>query len=324
MTPGKTKILSAAITCLLSSMAITAAALPPPPPAVEITVTDSMSPFDDLLVPFGNITEGSFSNSTVTVTNDGNSELVIGSMALADPLINEFTILNDNCSGQIIIASGSCTFTVSFSPASPGTFSDTFDIPSNDPDEDPVTVTVSGKGLSSAANNPPSSFKLIAPEKNQNALGKTVKLKWEKASDPDGDSVTYDVYVCEDSGLTAGCITATDIALIRNEGVYFAGIGGHGTAALLPGMALFLIGSGIRRKKLLILTVITAAALMVLISCGGGGGTSGGNTKSTVSSDEIVYTLSGLSPATTYYWKVVAADGYGGETDSEVWNFDTL
>ena len=114
-----------------------------PVPVPDITVTDSVAPVDDLDMPFGGITEGTSSGQTVNITNDGNADLMIGTMAAPASL---FEIHSDMCSGKTLSPAQSCTFTVRFSPAAAGIFSDSFDIPSNDPDEAQLTVNVSGTG----------------------------------------------------------------------------------------------------------------------------------------------------------------------------------
>lgn len=114
--------------------------------ATEITVTDSIAPADDLSIPFGDITSGSFSDQTLTVTNDGTADLLLGNIAVADPLVNPFSLVTDTCSGQVLIPSDSCTVTVRFTPSAVAVFSDAFDIPSDDLDENPVTVSLSGTG----------------------------------------------------------------------------------------------------------------------------------------------------------------------------------
>ncbi|MHC4445137.1 MAG: choice-of-anchor D domain-containing protein [Planctomycetota bacterium] len=124
-------------------------------PVPDIDVTDSILPANDLQIPFGNVTMGTSSDQTVTVTNDGNADLILGPLAQADPLAAPCSILNDTCSGQTLIPAASCTFDVRFSPNSTVTFTDSFDIPSNDPDEDPVTVSVSGTGSSPGGGGPP-------------------------------------------------------------------------------------------------------------------------------------------------------------------------
>ena len=137
----------------------------------------------------------------------------------------------------------------------------------------------------------------------------------------DGDTVTYDIYVCEDGNLTIGCITGADIAFLRNDGIYYAGM-------LLSGIVLILRGGVRDRKKILMPAAMIAIAVTLLISCGGGGGGDGSGGAVTPSngggsSNQVSYTVSGLNTGTSYYWKAVAKDGNGGETDSSLWSFDT-
>lgn len=119
----------------------------PATPVPDITVTDSAAPTSDLSVPFGDVTELSFSDQTVTVINDGNADLSIGNIAVADALAVPFTLDADNCTGQTLTPAANCTLTIRFSPPSTGYFSDSFDIPSDDPNENPVTVNVDGTGI---------------------------------------------------------------------------------------------------------------------------------------------------------------------------------
>jgi hypothetical protein len=37
----------------------------------------------------------------------------------------------------------------------------------------------------------------------------------------------------------------------------------------------------------------------------------------------IIHEVTDLDTGATYYWKVVASDNNGGETESEVWSFTT-
>jgi len=108
-------------------------------PKPDISVSPTSLDFGDVLI-------GQSSEQTVTVANNGTGELTLGTIASADPLAQPFAIVSDGCSGGTIPLGGSCTFTVRFAPTSAGDFSDTFDIPSNDPDENPVTVYVAGAG----------------------------------------------------------------------------------------------------------------------------------------------------------------------------------
>ena len=119
-------------------------------PVPKVVVTDSAGQNDDLNVPFGSVTENQTASQTVTVANGGNAALDILQVAMANALLPPFYIVNDNCSNQTVPATplANCTFDVEFRPTVPGTFPESFDIPSNDPDTPSVTVTVSGTGTS--------------------------------------------------------------------------------------------------------------------------------------------------------------------------------
>ncbi len=97
-------------------------------------------------IAFGDAFLNKFSDQTISIQNTGSSNLNIGAIAQANPLSAPFSILNDNCSGAQMTPSQTCTLQVRFSPTSRGGFNDSFDIPSNDPDRNSVTVSISGSG----------------------------------------------------------------------------------------------------------------------------------------------------------------------------------
>ncbi len=109
-------------------------------PEPEIALAPSVADFGEVLVGF-------LSDQIVTVSNEGTDDLTIGTIGGADSLDPPFSIVNDGCSGQTLSPEESCTLTVRFAPTEEGEFNDTFDIPSNDPDENPFTVNISGEGV---------------------------------------------------------------------------------------------------------------------------------------------------------------------------------
>jgi len=119
------------------SINILSSSTPPVPPAINVS-TDNVS--------FGNVVLGLISDQSITVGNTGGSDLVIGQIAQADPLASPFSLVNNLCSGKTLKASQTCTFQVRFSPVTQNVFNDTFDIPSNDPGDNTVSVSVSGNG----------------------------------------------------------------------------------------------------------------------------------------------------------------------------------
>jgi VWFA-related protein len=112
---------------------------PPPSPPADINVSEA-------LVLFGGVVLDHFSDRTISIQNTGSSNLDIGQIAQANPRSEPFSILDDICSGNQLAPSETCTFQIRFLPDTQDSFSDTFDIPSNDPDENPFTVTAGGDG----------------------------------------------------------------------------------------------------------------------------------------------------------------------------------
>jgi len=109
-------------------------------PVADISVNKTQIALGDVVV------DGS-SEETISIQNVGAAGLSIGQIAGANVLSAPFSISADSCSGKQLAPSQTCTLQVRFSPATQGGSSDTFDIPSNDPVKNPVTVTVSGYGL---------------------------------------------------------------------------------------------------------------------------------------------------------------------------------
>ena len=114
--------------------------------------SDNQTPVADISVnktqiALGDVVVDRSSEETISIQNVGAADLSIGQIAGANVLSPPFSISADSCSGKQLAPSQTCTLQVRFSPATQGGGSDTFDIPSNDPVKNPVTVTVSGYGL---------------------------------------------------------------------------------------------------------------------------------------------------------------------------------
>jgi hypothetical protein len=93
---------------------------------------------------FGSVVIGGSSTQTFTITNTGTANLIIGTITSTNPA--EFSIQNDNCSGQTLAPSSSCTFQAVFSPALPaGGKSASLSIPSN-ASGSPTLVPLTGTG----------------------------------------------------------------------------------------------------------------------------------------------------------------------------------
>ncbi|MBM4196264.1 MAG: choice-of-anchor D domain-containing protein [Gammaproteobacteria bacterium] len=112
----------------------------------NIAITDSLGSATDQALPFGTVAAGSELLATVTVENTGTGDLSIGSVATANALAAPFNIASDTCSSQVLLPAATCTIGVRFAPGAAGGFSDSFDIPSDDPDTPSATVSTSGTG----------------------------------------------------------------------------------------------------------------------------------------------------------------------------------
>ena len=284
-------------------------------PVPDITVTDSVNPAADQQIPFGDLAEGLSSDKIISIVNNGSADLDIGNIAQSNQIGLPFSILGDNCSGQTVIASSNCTLTVRFLPDTMGSFNDSFDIPSNDPDEDPVIITVSGTGLSSLANNAPSIPTLVYPANGQEGVGESVDFQWEESTDPDKDPITYYLYYSDDADFSDD--TPVIIASLENNNVQYASIGSFGTILIVMALFTFIIGIAKNRKRMSVLIAILVIAGMLLTSCGEIDNLLGGIIPFLADAGNgISRTVTGLVTGGSYCWKVVADDGSGGQSES--------
>jgi hypothetical protein len=286
--------------------------------ASDIVVTDSIAPDRDLQVPFGSVAVGSTADATVTVTNTGTIGLVIGTVAGANPLAAPFSITGNACSSQTIAPNANCTITVRFAPTDNSSAVDSFDIPSNDPGTPVITIVVSGAGISTTGNNPPSVPVLVSPANLAIVSAASVTFTWQRSTDPDGDAVTHRFFIClNDPGFTGPGCGPVDVASASSSGLAYAGLGSLGAGIILVG---FVAGTGFRRSRKAMLMIVALLLLGVLfVACNGGGG--GGPVTPPI--QEMSHTVTGLNPSALYYWKVVADDGRGGTSTSEVRSFTT-
>ncbi len=284
-------------------------------PQSDILVIDSVLPETDLEMPFGEIISGRSVAQTVTLSNTGNAPLNIGTIAQSNSLDAPFSLHNDACSGQTLGFLETCAFDIQFSPTTTGDFEDRFDIPSNDPNENPVSFNVSGAGLQSIVNNPPSKPVLLSPANGETGVSNNLSFQWEPSIDPEGDIVTYTLFVCEDPNpfVCAPTLEASFQKIKHSTSISF------GLGFVLIGF-IFLRGRGPAHRKRLGLFIL---GLMIttsfLISCHSGDD----NPSRAGSRPNIDETVVGLQSGTQYFWIVVAKDSLGAEVQSDVWHFTT-
>lgn len=197
----------------------------------------------------------------------------------------------------------------------------------------------------STLNNGPGIVALTSPDDEAANVALDATLSWQAATDPDGDAVVYDVYIGTDvipvtlastdqSGTT---YTAT---LAANTTYYWKVIakddkGGTGESAIwsfstlnnAPGSVSLTApaneAGGIALSSILSWQAATdpdGDAVVYDVYFG-----TDASPETVISADQegITYVPT-LTPGTTYYWKVVAKDPYGGISESTVWSFTAI
>jgi len=99
---------------------------------------------DPASIDFGEVLRGSSMERVLTLRNLGNQNLVIGTIIL--PTL-PFGLISDQCSGNSLPLGGSCSLTVRFSPTSMGHFESAVVIPSSDPFNSNLGVSLKGQGV---------------------------------------------------------------------------------------------------------------------------------------------------------------------------------
>jgi YVTN family beta-propeller protein len=281
----------------------------------DIEVSDSIDPMDDLAAAIGNVTVGESATVEIEVGNSGTDDLTMNDMMLtgdADFSLDlEGGLTPCGIAYPVLGANHDCTVAVILNSTSEGAKSATLSIFSNDPDEGTVGILLSGTGVAPVINNAPSAPVLVTPKDGSTVAATGIVFGWNAATDPDGDTVEYDLYVCEDSAFT-GCATPENTTPLTAslKGVTYAGAG---TGMLLIGIAL--AGGTSRRRKLALVLAALLMAGTLLAACGGGG-------KSTVQTGDMTFTADDMTAGTTYFWKVEATDGTD-TTPSGTWSFNT-
>lgn len=137
-------------------------------------------------ISFGNVTVGlSSAAQTVTVYNDGFADLHVGTIVIAGMDAGQFSIRNDHCSGETILPGRSATLEVVFNPISTLHGFYELSIPSDDPDEATVKISLTGTGVV----GPPSTVTLITDPINVVADGASTSTLTSVVKDAEGNDV---------------------------------------------------------------------------------------------------------------------------------------
>ena len=117
---------------------------------IDLSSLDRFIAVDSSVLDFGDVTLNQPMEKTVTVSNRGHTPVTIGTVGNDDTLVAPFTIISDNCSAATLAFEETCTVTIQILLTEEGTYSDTFDIPNDDPDRNPLIMTVSAQNTGSS------------------------------------------------------------------------------------------------------------------------------------------------------------------------------
>jgi len=107
-----------------------------------------ISEWPQTMASFGSMNIGQVSAAqTVTFTNSGTTDLVIGTISIAGTDTADFAKLSDFCSGRTLIPAASCTVGVVFTPKALNARSAELSVPSSDPTRGTVTMALQGTGI---------------------------------------------------------------------------------------------------------------------------------------------------------------------------------
>jgi HYDIN/CFA65/VesB-like, Ig-like domain/Abnormal spindle-like microcephaly-assoc'd, ASPM-SPD-2-Hydin len=101
---------------------------------------------DPASADLGSVEVGQSGDTTLSVSNSGSGDLNISAVATTDTVAAPFSITAETCTSMTLAPGDSCSVTLDFAPTASGSFSDTFNITSDDPDMPEATVNVTGAG----------------------------------------------------------------------------------------------------------------------------------------------------------------------------------
>jgi len=125
----------------------------------EVQIKAVLNPPESTGYGFGGVIVGGGSEAKIVVVSSaGTADLVIGTLTFTGAGKDDFIFDGDNCSGESLAPGQDCTVRVAFKPLSGGLRNAVLSIPSNDPDENPKNIPLSGTGLLSNVSINPSSY----------------------------------------------------------------------------------------------------------------------------------------------------------------------
>ena len=200
-------------------------------------------------------------------------------------------------------------------------------------------------------NNAPSTPSLVYPTNNLLCIDNVLDFNWNASTDPDGDSITYQVQVAKDSGFSQIVHTVTASTTTRNltleKGIAYywrvkATDSKNASSSYSSTNQFYTEGEGVSNhlpfSPVLVGPTLNSVQNGVTVTLEWTADDV--DTTDTLTYDvyfetgdiptqQVATNLTAttfsvdLTSGQTYSWKVVVKDGQGGQTDGQIWSFVT-
>jgi YD repeat-containing protein len=118
--------------------------------SITSNMVATLAPDIDVTPPshdFGDVQTGQSAAVTFDVQNLGTAALLISTVGNSNPANPPYSLVHDTCAAATLLPSQSCLIEVEFAPTAGGIVTLSLDVTSNDPDENPFLIDLSGNGL---------------------------------------------------------------------------------------------------------------------------------------------------------------------------------
>ena len=128
---------------------------------------------------YGSVGVGSTASQTFVITNNGTGDLVVGDggTTLTGTNADQFEIVSESGAPFTVVPAGTHDIVVEFSPTTQGAKSASLQIASNDPDENPLSVELTGNGINNQGGAPAAPVNLAAAPTGWTSTG-SFTLTW--------------------------------------------------------------------------------------------------------------------------------------------------
>lgn len=184
-----------------------------------------------------------------------------------------------------------------------------------------------------SVNRAPTEPFLIFPEHGAKQIESDISFKWEKSTDADGNNISYELSYCTNPQFK-NCLSGGVISVESNKTTLQARINGFGSLFLFLGALGMVLFRNLRNRmnRLLLISIICIS--FTLTACSSLNSDDEQDTAKekpeivTITEPEtgtnvniLEAKVTGLTPGSTYFWKVKATDSEGASIESRTFLF---